>query len=144
MATFAELDVNHVVINLIKVRDEECGGGNFPESEPVGIEYLNQTFGPGRIWKQCSINGNFRKTRPEKGWNYDDQLDAFIPPKPYPSWVLNTNTYRWDPPTPYPNDGLIYIENGQWKRDKFYRWDEPTVSWVEAPLPPLPTVPPQA
>jgi len=125
MATFAELNSNFVVINVIKVHDEDCGGGNFPESEPIGIEFLNGIFGPGRIWKQGSIHRNFRKNRPEINGSYDEQLDAFLDPKRYPSWIIDETTYKWVPPTPMPQDGIPP------NNTKYYRWDEPTVSWVE-------------
>jgi hypothetical protein len=52
------------------------------------------------------------------GFTYDEVLDAFIPPQPYPSWLLNTTIYRWEPPTPYPDDG------------EEYEWDEDTKSWA--------------
>lgn len=125
MATFVELDSTNKVINVIKVHDEDCGGGNFPESEPIGIEFLNGLFGPGRIWKQGSVHGNFRKNRPEVNGLYDEQLDVFIDPQPYPSWVLNLETYKWSAPVPLPQDGRPPTPT------KYYRWDEPTVSWVE-------------
>ena len=125
MATFVELDVNNVVKNIIKVSDEDCGGGNFPESEPIGIEFLNGLLGSGRIWKQGSVHRNFRKNVPEVGGTYDEQLDAFLLIKPFPSWVLDTNTYLWVAPVPMPQDGRP--PNGT----KNYRWDEATQSWIE-------------
>jgi hypothetical protein len=60
-----------------------------------------------------------RKNYAGKGFTYDKTLDAFIPPKPYDSWVLNEDTCLWEVPTPRPDDG------------KDYRWDEETTSWVE-------------
>jgi hypothetical protein len=51
------------------------------------------------------------------GYDYNASLDAFIPPKPYDSWVLNEDTCLWEPPTPYPDDG------------EMYQWDESTTSW---------------
>jgi len=51
------------------------------------------------------------------GYDYNAALDAFIPPKPYDSWVLNEETCLWEPPTPYPDDG------------EMYQWDESTTSW---------------
>ena len=60
-----------------------------------------------------------RKNYAGIGYTYDRTRDAFIPPKPFPSWTLNEQTCLWDAPTPYPTDG------------KIYRWDEPTTSWVE-------------
>jgi hypothetical protein len=138
MATFAELDANYVVLGLYKVRDEDCCGGNFPESEPIGIQYLDQTFGPGRIWKQCSIHGNFRKNSPRIGEVYDEMLDAFIPKQPYPSWILTLSDCHWGAPVPYPEDGRFPNPT------KVYRWDEPTVSWIEVgPFVPPPSPPSQ-
>ena len=59
-----------------------------------------------------------RKNYAGIGYTYDKQKDAFIPPKPHASWVLNEDTCLWDPPTPKPDDG------------KFYRWNESTTSWI--------------
>ena len=125
MATFAELDANYIVINIITVRDEDCGGGNFPESEVIGLQYLDQTFGAGRIWKQGTKSKSFRKNYPSIGGTYDEQLDAFLPAKPFPSWVLNTDTYKWNAPIPKPQDGMP--PDGT----KRYNWDEATLSWIE-------------
>jgi hypothetical protein len=61
-----------------------------------------------------------RKNYAGIGFTYDQQRDAFIPPKPFSSWILNENTCLWDAPTPLPTDGKVYI------------WDEPTTSWLEA------------
>lgn len=62
-----------------------------------------------------------RKNYAGIGYNYDRKRDAFIPPKPFNSWVLNEDTCLWDAPVPYPDDG------------KRYKWDEDTTSWVEVP-----------
>jgi hypothetical protein len=79
-------------------------------------------------WVQTSYNthgGQHPEGRPLRknyagiGYTYDSVRDAFIPPKPYASWVLNENTCLWDAPTPYPTDG------------KTYNWDENTQQWVE-------------
>lgn len=82
---------------------------------------------PGE-WIQTSYNtrgGQHPEGRPLRknfagiGYTYDRDRDAFIPPQPYASWVLNEDTCLWDAPTPYPTDG------------KQYQWDEATVSWIE-------------
>jgi hypothetical protein len=83
---------------------------------------------PGE-WIQTSYNTQggvhllggtpLRKNYAGIGFTYDRTRDAFIPPQPFASWVLNEDTCLWDAPTPYPTDG------------KVYRWDEPTTSWVE-------------
>ena len=83
---------------------------------------------PGE-WVQTSYNTHggvhanggtpLRKNYAGIGFTYDKERDAFIPPKPFPSWVLNENTCLWDAPIPYPQDG------------KRYQWDEATLNWVE-------------
>ena len=60
-----------------------------------------------------------RKNYAGIGYSYNETLDAFIPPKPYESWILNEQTCLWEPPIDYPNDGKDYL------------WDEPTSSWIE-------------
>jgi hypothetical protein len=83
-------------------------------------------FGTG--WVQTSYNthgGQHPEDRPLRknyagiGYTYDSGRDAFIPPKPFASWVLNEDTCRWEAPVPYPTDG------------KNYTWDESTISWIE-------------
>lgn len=83
---------------------------------------------PGE-WVQTSYNTHggvhanggtpLRKNYAGIGFTYDKERDAFIPPKPFPSWVLNEDTCLWGAPVPYPQDG------------KQYKWDEPSLSWVE-------------
>lgn len=122
MAHFAKLDENNVVLEVNVVDNSNCGDLPFPESEPVGVAFLTQWSGGYTHWKQTSYNANFRKNYAGIGFVYDAILDAFIPPKPYPSWLLNTNTCQWEAPVPYPNDG------------KSYYWNEETESWVEVSL----------
>jgi hypothetical protein len=117
MAHFAQLDKNNVVLQVIVVHNNELMD-NGQESEAKGIAFC-QTLFPGTNWKQTSYNGNIRKNYAGVGCAYDAQRDAFIPPKPFDSWILNEQTCLWDAPTPMPQDG------------KQYRWDEPTTSWIE-------------
>ena len=91
-------------------------------------------FGEPSLWVQTSYNTHggvhygpdgqpdgpgLRKNYAGVGYAYDTLLDAFIPPKQFPSWLLNTDTCLWEAPVPYPTDG------------KYYIWDEQTLSWVE-------------
>lgn len=126
MATFAELDQNNVVINIVKVSDSDCGGGNFPESEPIGIEYLNNLFGPGRIWKQCSVNRNFRKNKPAVGCTYDPVLDIFYPFKQEweTDFILDEYKTAWIPPVPRPSDNT-----------QVYKYNLVTKAWEPVPKP---------
>lgn len=119
MAHFAKLDDQNIVLDVNVVNNSDCGDLSFPESESVGLAFLAQWSGGYTHWKQTSYNANFRKNYAGIGFIYDPILDAFIPPKPFPSWLLNIDTCRWEAPVPYPNDG------------KEYYWDEPTKSWIE-------------
>jgi hypothetical protein len=119
MANFAKLDEHNIVIDVNVVDNNVINNLPFPESEPVGVQFLTEWSGGYTNWKQTSYNASFRKNFAGIGFNYSVDLDAFIPPKPYPSWLLNTATCQWQAPIPYPNDG------------KLYQWDEATQSWVE-------------
>ena len=116
MAHFAELDSNNTVLRVIVVNNNNILDSNGQESEEVGINFCKGLF--GGEWKQTSYNANFRKNYAGIGYTYDGVLDAFIPPQPYPSWVLNQETCLWEAPVPMPTDGQLY------------GWDEATQSWV--------------
>jgi hypothetical protein len=119
MGHFAKLDDANVVTDVIAVSNETLNNLPFPESEPVGVAFLIDWSGGYTNWEQTSYNANFRKNYAGIGHTYDAVLDAFIAPKPYPSWLLDTETCQWQPPTPYPSDGNVYS------------WDEATQSWVK-------------
>lgn len=118
MGYFAKLNDSNIVIDMAGVDNAVMDNLPFPESEPLGIAFLTEWSGGYTNWKQTSYNKSFRKNYAGIGFTYDQNLDAFIPEKPYPSWLLNTNTCQWQAPVPYPNDGNLYI------------WDEATQSWV--------------
>jgi len=118
MAYFAKLDDNNIVLEVLALSNDVIGNLPFPESEPVGVAFLTEWSGGYTNWKQTSYNASFRKNYAGIGFTYSAELDAFVPPKPFPSWLLNTNTCQWEAPIPYPNDGNLYI------------WDEATQSWV--------------
>jgi hypothetical protein len=121
MASFAQLNENSIVIDVIVVNNDTIDNLPFPESEPVGVAFCQSLYGSTTVWKQTSYNANFRKNFAGIGYTYDPVLDAFIPSQPYPSWLLNTTTCQWQAPVPYPNDGKKYV------------WDETTQSWVVIP-----------
>jgi len=104
MAHFAKLDNTGTVTQVIVAEQD------FINSGAVGDSFL---------WVQTSYSNSFRKNYAGVGFTYDKTRDAFIPPKPYPSWLLNEETCHWEAPTPYPTDG------------KQYTWDEPTMTWEE-------------
>jgi hypothetical protein len=119
MANFAKLNNENIVIDVNVVDNETINNLSFPESEPVGVQFLTEWSGGYTNWKQTSYIASFRKNYAGVGYSYSADLDAFIAPKPFPSWLLNTDTCQWQAPVPYPNDG------------KKYYWDEATLSWVE-------------
>jgi len=121
MAHFAELDENNVVKRVIVVGNADTSDANGVEKEHIGAAFCERLL--GGVWKQTSYNGNMRKRYAGIGFTYNAELDAFVAPKPYASWILNNTTADWDPPVAMPSDG------------KQYRWDEPTVSWVEVEVP---------
>ena len=117
MAHFAQLDSNNVVTQVIVVGNKDTADANGVEKVSIGVAFCERLFGGN--WKQTSYNGSIRKNYAGIGYTYNVSLDAFVPPKPYASWVLNNDTAQWDAPTPMPTDG------------KKYSWDEATTSWVE-------------
>ena len=118
MAYFAKLDDQSVVTDVMTVNDEEVFE-NGVLNEDKGIAFLTVWSNGYYKWRYTTEDGSARKNYAGIGFSYDSILDAFIPEKPYPSWLLNTNTCQWQAPVPYPNDGNLYI------------WDEATQSWVE-------------
>jgi hypothetical protein len=119
METFVKLDENNVVVWGCPLNNEILNNLTFPESEPVGIAYLTEWSQGYTNWKQTSSSGEYRKNPAGIGYTYDPTLDAFIPPKPYPSWILNTDKALWEAPIPLPD-----MKN-------LYRWDEETQSYIK-------------
>lgn len=126
MAHFAKLDENNIVIFVTVGAEHDDGKEQdlFERTGDVykqtsyntrgGVYYLPNTNEPGPDQSKA-----FRKNYAGLGYTYDATRDAFIPPKPYPSWVLDEFSCLWNAPVPYPTDG------------KRYSWDESTQSWVE-------------
>jgi hypothetical protein len=119
MAHFAKLDENNVVLEVNIVDNENLLDSSGIEREELGVVFLVQWSGGYTNWKQTSYNGNIRKNYAGIGYTYDATRDAFIPPKPYASWVLNEDSCLWNSTVAYPIDGKAYL------------WDENTLSWVE-------------
>ena len=119
MAHFAELGENNVVLRVIVVDNKDTSDTSGNEVEEIGANFCRNLL--GGTWKQTSYNANFRKNYAGIGFTYDSQRDAFIPPKPFASWLLNEDTCRWDAPVAYPADGKLYV------------WNEETTTWDLAP-----------
>jgi hypothetical protein len=121
MAHFAQLDANSIVIEVIIVNNDVINNEPFPASEPIGISFCQSLYGADTVWAQTSYNGSFRYNYAAVGYAFDTVAGAFIPPRPYPSWQINTQTYIWQAPIPYPDES------------KKYYWDESNQSWVLQP-----------
>jgi hypothetical protein len=132
MAHWAELDSNNIVTRVL------VGDNNDPAGDE-GYQWLIDNL--GGTWVKTSYNAvagkrrnpetgemteepGFRKNYAGIGYTYDAQRDAFIPPKPFNSWVLNEETCIWDAPVAYPEDD-----------GKFYTWNEENLAWDEVVIP---------
>lgn len=118
MAHFAELDANSIVLRVVVVDNKDTADASGVEKESIGVAFCERLF--GGTWKQTSYHGNIRKNYAGVGYTFDVARDAFIPPKPFASWVLNEQTCQWEAPVPYPTDG------------ERYTWDEATGTWVKS------------
>lgn len=113
MAHFAQLDENNVVVSVIVVDNKDTADANGVEKEYIGAAFCERLF--GGVWKQTSYNANFRKNYAGIGYTYQADIDAFVSPKPFPSWTLDANA-QWQAPTPMPTDGM-------------YSWNESNQAW---------------
>ena len=126
MASFAKIGLNNKVIEVLSVVNEVLHDSNGVEQESIGIDFLTKLTGYP-VWKQTSYNTHggvhdnggtpLRKNHAGIGYTYDEDRDAFIPPKPFNSWILNEDTCQWQSPKPYPND------------KNRYKWNEENQSW---------------
>jgi hypothetical protein len=108
MASWAEIDDNNIVLRVLVTDDED------PNNDE-GYQWLVDNLG-GR-WVQTSVTARIRKNCAGIGFVYDEERDAFIPPRPYASWTLNDDTCLWEAPIPAPEDG------------RFYFWNEEDLMW---------------
>lgn len=122
MAHYAFLDANNIVINVIVGKNEGEDGIDWEEFYGAkrtsyntlgGIHYNLETGQPSEDQSKA-----FRKNYAGIGYSYDPVRDAFIPPKPYDSWILNEDSCLWEAPVPYPTDGNEYY------------WNEETLNWA--------------
>jgi hypothetical protein len=116
MAHFAQLDENNYVVQVIVVSNDDCLIEGV-ESESKGIEFCENLLG-GR-WIQTSYNGNIRGRYGCVGYFYNETVDEFIAPQPYPSWSLDSSN-EWQAPVARPN-----VAN---------YWDEESLSWLATPV----------
>jgi len=105
MAHFAKLGTGNIVETV------EVVSNDIATTEQASVDFLNTLYNTRDVWKQTSYNKRIRKNFAGIDYQYDQQKDAFIAPKPYASWILNEDTCQWVAPTPYPDDGDIYTWN---------------------------------
>jgi hypothetical protein len=116
LAHFARIE-NNLVTQVIVVNNKDTSTPDGTEVESIGVAFCQRLFGGN--WVKTSYNGNIRKNYAGIGYTYNAGLDAFVPPKPFNSWVLNENTCQWEAPTPMPTD------------DNSYMWDEENLIWQQ-------------
>ena len=117
MAHFAELDDNNVVTRVIVVGNKDTSDANGVEKESIGVAFCERLFGGN--WKKTSYNSNIRGNFAGKGFTYYEDLDLFMPPKPYTSWVMVTAEATWNAPLSAPTLTEEQIAAGE-----IYGWDE--------------------
>ena len=133
MASFAKIGLNNKVIEVLSVHNDVLKDSNGVEQEVNGIDFLTKLTG-WAIWKQTSYNTSggvhkldgtpFRKNHAGIGYTYDEDKDAFIPPKFYKSWTLNETTCQWEAPVAKPELTQEQIDN-----NNYYSWNEETKQW---------------
>ena len=110
MAHFAKLGRGNIVEKV------EVISNDIATTEEAGVNFLRNLYGTNDVWKQTWIDSSQRKNFAGIGFTYDEDRDAFIPPKPFNSWILNETTCQWEPPVEMPSDGI-------------YIWNETNQSW---------------
>ena len=127
MAHYAFIDENNIVTEVIVGRDEDEVVDGITDWEAYYAEFRGQTCKRTSYNTQGGVHTSdgtpYRKNYAGIGYTWDETRDAFIPPKPYDSWVLNEDSCLWEAPVAYPDDG------------KTYEWNEETTSWDLVPEP---------
>lgn len=119
MAYFAQINDSDIVEQVISINNSVLGepANTFPNTEPIGIDFISNILQIPGIWKQTSYNKSFRKNYAGIGYTYDSTRDAFIAPKPYASWILDEKSCTWKAPIEKPEGN--------------YTWDENELKWKE-------------
>jgi len=131
MAHFAKLDENNVVTQVIVVDNKDITDPHTgQEDEILGIAFCKKLLGGN--WKQTSYNNNMRVRYAGIGYSYNAGLDAFVPPQPHASWVLDNDTANWESPL----GAAPALTDAELEAGSFYIWDEDahqadnTTGWV--------------
>ena len=134
MAHFAQLDENNIVTQVIVVGNDDCTDSNGAEVESIGVAFCQKLLGADTNWKQTSYNNSIRVRYAGIGYSYNAELDAFIAPKPFASWILNEETADWESPV----GAAPTLTEAQVTAGSSYVWDEENGEWdlttPEAPI----------
>jgi len=121
MAYFAKLGTGNIIEQVISINNSVITDANGVEQEQLGVDFINKLYNTRDVWKQTSYNKTFRKNYAGIGFQYDQTRDAFIPPKPFNSWILNEDTCLWNAPVAMPTTEL--------EDNQYYSWNESIVNW---------------
>ena len=138
MAYFAKLGTGNIVEQVISINNAVITDANGVEQEQLGVDFINKLYNTNNTWKQTSYNTKagkyynqnntlgdqskvFRKNYAGIGYQYDQTRDAFIPPKPFNSWILNEDTCLWNSPVAMPTGTL--------EENQYYSWNESIINW---------------
>ena len=123
MAHFAQLNENNIVTNVLVVSNDDIQNLPFPQSEPIGVVFLQNLF-PNTTWKQTSYNNNFRFKYAGIGYEFHSECGTyggFSTPPDYSYFIFQESTCSWISSVPYPNDGFEYY------------WNHSKYSWIKIP-----------
>ena len=124
MAHFAEIDENNLVLRVIVINNSDCLDASGNEWESIGALYCKNLL--GGTWIQTSYHDNIRKNYACIGALYSEDLNAFIYPSPFASWVLNQTACKYEAPKAYPADGW----SGTNENGFTYYWNESVKNWA--------------
>ena len=125
MAHFAQLDENNIVTQVIVVGNDDCTDSNGAEVESIGVAFCQKLLGADTNWKQTSYNNSIRVRYAGIGYSYNAELDAFIAPKPFASWILNEETADWESPV----GAAPTLTEAEVTARSYYTWDEENGEW---------------
>ena len=125
MAHYAQLDENNIVTQVIVVSNDDCTDANGNEVESIGVAFCQKLLGADTNWKQTSYNNSIRVRYAGIGYSYNAELDAFIAPKPFASWILNEETADWESPV----GAAPTLTEAEVTARSYYTWDEENGEW---------------
>jgi hypothetical protein len=122
MSHWAEIDENNIVVRVLTGNNNDSNEGYDWLIENLGGTWIKTSYNThGGVHYGDDGSPALHKNYAGIGYGFDGI--GFFAPQPYPSWILNPETYYWEAPVPYPDDGKCYV------------WDEAIINWVEVPCP---------